>query len=327
MESTRITLTAELRARAATGHDGFGKPTEDMLNPTLPGAGAIRSTANDMLKYLAANLGLTESRLTPMMQKTHEPRLKIKGQDGAENQGLAWVSAGDLVWHTGGTSGFAAFAGFNKKQRRGIVVLSNSSAGRGVYSLVNLLLNSDWHSDKRPIFTRGKLSAPQPPPVFVKLDDAALNAFVGRYQLQSGQVFNITREQNHLILLPARRGGLELYPESETKLSCPLFQFEVTMLKDDKGRIIGVTTTCGESDFTGRALRIAEHGALRSYPKTPMWLLAGGSLLLLSAFAFMARRHFRLNGDRRAGRRLHLIGLPTSLRILTRVEFENFKPS
>lgn len=295
MESTRVTLTPESKVRTATGHDWFGTPVEDMVNPTLAGAGTIRSTANDMLKYLSANLGLTESPLTLLMQKTHETRLKIKSQDGAENQGLAWVSAGDLVWHAGGTSGFATFAGFNKKQRRGIVVLSNSSAGRGVYSIVNLLLNSDWHSDKRPTFAQAKPSTPPPLPVFVKLNETRLDAFVGRYRLPSGQVFNITREQDHLILLPERRGGLELHAESETKVSCPLFPFEVVLLKGDKGEVIGVTTACGEPDFTGKATRLSPHGALRSHPKTTVWFLVGCGLLLSFAFAAMARKHWRLN--------------------------------
>jgi serine-type D-Ala-D-Ala carboxypeptidase/endopeptidase len=291
MESTRITLTPELKGRAAIGHDGFGKPTEDMVNPTLAGAGAIHSTVNDMLKYVSANLGLTESSLTALIQETHDTRLKNKNQDGAENQGLAWVSAGDLVWHAGGTSGFAAFAGFNKKQRRGIVVLSNSSAGRGVYSIVNLLMNSDWHPDKRPVFTYTKPSAPAPPPTFVKLNATALDAFAGRYQLASKQVFNITREQDHLILLPERRGGLELYPESETKLSCPLFQFEVAILKNERGQTIGVTTTCGERDFTGTALRISSRGTEAAFRKTTAWLLTGSGLLLLIAAVLVARRH------------------------------------
>jgi CubicO group peptidase (beta-lactamase class C family) len=260
MASTRITLTPELKARLATGHDWFGKPAATQDLGALSGAGGIHSTANDMLKYLSANLGLTESRLTPLMQKTQETRLKIKVQDGAENQGLAWVSAGDLIWHAGGTSGFSSFAGFNRKERRGIVVLFNSSAGRGVYPVVNLLLNADWRADKRPTVTPIARPAFPPAPVFVKLDGAALDTFVGRYQLASGHVFRLSREQDHLIMLPERRGGLELYPESEAKVSCPYFQFEVTLLKDAKGEIIGVTTACPEPDFTGKAMRVPPSG-------------------------------------------------------------------
>ena len=61
MESTRITLTPELKARFATGHNRFGEPVRHWDVPTLAGAGALRSTANDMLKYVSANLGLTLS--------------------------------------------------------------------------------------------------------------------------------------------------------------------------------------------------------------------------------------------------------------------------
>src|SRR6185295_11640350 len=65
MDSTRITLTPELKARSATGHGWFGKPQEDAIfHETTLGEGALRSTAKDMLKFISANLGLTQTPLT-----------------------------------------------------------------------------------------------------------------------------------------------------------------------------------------------------------------------------------------------------------------------
>jgi CubicO group peptidase (beta-lactamase class C family) len=74
MESTRERLTPQMRARLATGHDRSGKAVSNWDIPTLAGAGALRSTANDMLKFLAANLGLTKSKLLPAMQRAHAGR-------------------------------------------------------------------------------------------------------------------------------------------------------------------------------------------------------------------------------------------------------------
>jgi len=51
----------EMLARLANGHNQALKPVPNWDLPTLAGAGALRSTVNDMLKFVAANLGLTKS--------------------------------------------------------------------------------------------------------------------------------------------------------------------------------------------------------------------------------------------------------------------------
>src|ERR1700722_8678275 len=60
MDSSTITLSAENKKRLAEGHDAELKPVKNWDLDALAGAGAIRSTANDMLKFLAANMGLTD---------------------------------------------------------------------------------------------------------------------------------------------------------------------------------------------------------------------------------------------------------------------------
>ena len=65
MSDTTITLSAGLAERFATPHDDKLKPTSPWDFTGLAGAGAIRSTARDMLKYAAANLGLVKTPLVP----------------------------------------------------------------------------------------------------------------------------------------------------------------------------------------------------------------------------------------------------------------------
>ncbi len=65
MADTRITLTPEMKARLAVGHSEALAPVENWDLPTLAGAGALRSTANDILTFLAANLGFIK---TPLAQ-------------------------------------------------------------------------------------------------------------------------------------------------------------------------------------------------------------------------------------------------------------------
>src|SRR6185295_15059629 len=68
MDSTRITLTPELKSRFATGHNQFGEAVLSWDRQTQLGGSALRSTANDLLKFVSANLGLAPSPLTPVME-------------------------------------------------------------------------------------------------------------------------------------------------------------------------------------------------------------------------------------------------------------------
>ncbi|HKB14403.1 MAG TPA: serine hydrolase domain-containing protein, partial [Vicinamibacterales bacterium] len=67
MTSTTIVLSPELKARLAVGHSPTLQPVANWDLPTLAGAGALRSTTNDLLTFLAANLGYAQSSLAPAM--------------------------------------------------------------------------------------------------------------------------------------------------------------------------------------------------------------------------------------------------------------------
>jgi hypothetical protein len=99
--------------------------------------------------------------------------------------------------------------------------------------------------------------------VFVKVDGKALDAFTGRFRLGSGAIIRIIREEDHLMMLPERRGGLKLRPESESKASCPSFRFEVTLIKDDNAKVTGLTVSCPDPDYTGSAWKLnsEQHGS------------------------------------------------------------------
>lgn len=129
MSDTAIELTRGMKARLAVGHNQNLKPVANWDIPTLAGAGALRSTVNDLLKFVAANLGLTKSPLGTAMEKAHQPQHET-GTPGLE-VGLGWHILkrfdSEIVWHNGGTGGYHSFVGFNKAKRKGVVVLSNST--------------------------------------------------------------------------------------------------------------------------------------------------------------------------------------------------------
>lgn len=132
MESTRITPTPEMRARMSTGHDEKGKRAANFSLQVMASAGAMLSTAADLLKYLSANLGFTQSSFRPLMDQMQVIRHRNQPEFGTT--ALPWYDWGvwippqsEILGHGGGTGGCSTFIGFDRKNRRGVVVLSNQT--------------------------------------------------------------------------------------------------------------------------------------------------------------------------------------------------------
>jgi len=128
MPSTGITLTDEQLPRLAQGHDAWGEPVSNWDLPTLAGAGALRSTVNDLLNYAAANLPGSKGGLTGAMREAQRPRRLIATGDSI---GLAWITTHTrrvaITWHNGGTGGYRGFVGLDRREKRAVVILANSA--------------------------------------------------------------------------------------------------------------------------------------------------------------------------------------------------------
>lgn len=128
MTHTGITLTPWMKAHLAQGHNAAGAVVPNWDLPTLAGAGALRSTMNDMLRFARANLEGNAGRLQKVMQQTHQPR----GPTTTPNLSVAlgWhirrMNEHDIVWHNGGTAGYRTWLGFDASRRIAAVVLTNS---------------------------------------------------------------------------------------------------------------------------------------------------------------------------------------------------------
>jgi CubicO group peptidase (beta-lactamase class C family) len=135
MTVTALEVDPSHAARVARGHDTAGaKPTPVppwTWNKTssLAGAGGLRSTAREMTRFVAANAGLVESKLSAALRDTQQER----SDAGSPRMGigLGWhirkSDAGAVVWHNGGTGGFHSFCGFDPATKTGVVVLANGN--------------------------------------------------------------------------------------------------------------------------------------------------------------------------------------------------------
>lgn len=217
MESTVVTLTPALKARLATGYDPNLAPVSNWDMGVLEGAGALRSTANDLLKLLAAELGYAQTPLKADMEAMLATRRGV-GQPKAE-QALGWqvltFPQGEIVNHNGGTGGYRTYVAFDPKRRLGVVVLSNSESVVGVDDIGNYLMSG------RPV---AELPPPPPPApssgphTAIQVAPKVLAGYVGRYQLAPQIVITITLEDGRLYAQLTDQGRYEVFPEAPTKV-------------------------------------------------------------------------------------------------------------
>ena len=76
MASTTVTPTQEMSSRLSTGHNYLLEPVSGTKANIFAPAGALRSTVNDLLKFLSAVLGYTQTPLAPAIRVTldvHRP--------------------------------------------------------------------------------------------------------------------------------------------------------------------------------------------------------------------------------------------------------------
>ena len=229
MSSTRLTLTPELKARLAPGHDAAGSTVENWDFQALAGCGGLRSTANDLLKFLAANIGLTNSALSNAMTAAQRPR---HGSGFLRKIGLVWQieTALGTTWHNGGTGGYHSYIGFKKDPRRAVVVLANSA--NNIDDLGQYLLGD-----------RSDVADFQPPKAHktAKVDPRIYDNYAGQYNFPiPGLTLTVTRKDSRLFVRLTGQQDIEIFPETETYYFCKVVDAQLTFEKDSTGAVKNV---------------------------------------------------------------------------------------
>jgi CubicO group peptidase (beta-lactamase class C family) len=206
MPSTRVTLSPELTQRLAAGHDAGLVTVPGWDQAVLAGAGALHSSANDLLTFLAAVMGYTHTPLQPallsMLATTRPTGMPF------QEVGLAWEvdtrGGGKLIWKNGGTGGYRTFIGFSPATRIGVVALSNAATGPGADDIAMHLLDARY-----PLFV------PDAPPKQAAVETDRLDNYAGRYELAPNFIITVSREGNELFAQGTGQPRLSLYAKSD----------------------------------------------------------------------------------------------------------------
>jgi CubicO group peptidase (beta-lactamase class C family) len=246
MSDTRITLTAADSARLAAGHNAGGRTVPVWDLASLQGAGALRSSAADMLRYLAANIAAhvdsASSRpLAAALRLTHEPRHSLgPGADIALAWGRSVTTRGDTVYsHDGGTGGHRSFAAFDPARHVAVIVLSASAAD--VNDIGRHLLD-----DSYPL-TRERVAITLPP--------EALDGLVGEYALTPEFNITITREGTQLYLQATGQPRFPLYAESENIFFLRVVEAQVAFTRGPDGNATMLTLHQGGASTPGQRVK------------------------------------------------------------------------
>ena len=233
LADTRITLTPDLRARLARGHAGEREASNWDLD-ALAGAGALRSTAADLTRLLAAAAGLLSTsldsafRLTEAIQGGAGPTMRI---------GLGWHVVGNdtstAYWHNGGTGGYHTFIGFDPRRRIGVVVLSNSS--QSIDDIGFHVLNPT-----------APLVAVR---VAVPLPADSLDTYVGEYRLAPAFVIGVKKDSGGLVAQATGQGANPIYPSARDEFFFRVVDAQLSFVRDSTGRVSSLILHQGGRDL------------------------------------------------------------------------------
>ena len=244
MHETLVTVPAEARSRLSIGHDAALDSVPAWNFDALAGAGALRSTANDMLTWLGAQLDTGAGPLARAVTLARTPRTPATG---ATRLALGWIVGGSakhpIWWHNGGTGGFRSFAAFDPSRNVAVIVLSNSS--QTVDDIGAHLLNPAI-----PI-----VLPVRPPRTTVALSTTALDRVAGTYPLNPGFVLAVTREGDSLYVQATGQPKLRLVALAENHFIAPSANAELVFDLSEPG--------------VARHVTLRQNGAMVTAPRMP----------------------------------------------------------
>lgn len=222
MSDTVVTLSDEQQRRFAPPYNGEKKAAAWHLT-ALAGAGALRSSSTDLLKFGAALLSPSGTQIKEALELMQRPL----AEDGAMGYGimLDTVDGESVREHNGATGGYRALLQMIPGRRTVRVVLSNN-ASVDPSRIVSAMRNErprTVESDK-----------------VIKAED--LGAYEGVYNMGPKMRFTVVRHGDQLWTQLTGQGFLRLYAhEKEDRFFLKAVAAELQFHRGTDGRVLSLT--------------------------------------------------------------------------------------
>lgn len=234
MSDTTVKLRDDQLKRLAKPYDAGLSPSHNWDLDVLVGAGGIRSSMNDMLKFAQAALSEDDRPVVKAIHKAWEP-VPAKGdatKPSGQKIGLAWLIAGDgqTRWHNGQTGGYSSALFINPIGKKAVVVLSNTATDKTTIVAEKVL---------QSLF--GMKVAPVEVSKAIDLPAETLQRYAGQYQLAPGAILTISVEDGKLMAQLTGQPKFPVFAKSETEFFFRVVDAQLTFEVNEKGEATQLT--------------------------------------------------------------------------------------
>lgn len=232
MDMTGFTLEGRRADWAVQGHRAGEVVSPWNSTAAIDGAGGLRSSMEDMLRYLEANVGPYDSELRRAMAVAHTAQRAFLEGRGI---GLGWRTyyqeGREFIQHGGGTGGFSSFIGFDPMNKIGFVLLTNTG---------------QFGDD----IGRHFLHLGQPLDLTViEVTPDVLASYTGQYAYRDDRsMFVRFEDEGYLTTQTPGNARVRLYPESKTSFFAKRHPWRISFDVSEDGEVTGVT-----SEYLGTA--------------------------------------------------------------------------
>ena len=219
----------QILANRASGYSRRGETlvNADYADRNVPfAAGGLYSTVEDLYKWQAS---------FDTEQLLKKASIEAIFTPDKKNYGYGWGIGSyrnhKLVTHGGSIEGFQSHIFRFPDDRAAVIVLLNSDSVLAQVPAVDL--NAILFGEKYELPREQKE---------VALDAKILDAYVGKYEVAPNVVLTVARDGDQLTLIsPGQTRGAALLAESETAFFIRIADLKVNFVKDESGKVTGLT--------------------------------------------------------------------------------------
>lgn len=274
LSESRTSMISEERFEDnyANGYDEWSRSLGHQQRKTASAAGSMQTTISDFTRFVLAVIGgkglrkeTREMMLSPQIRILSEhqfPTLEASTRDANQGirlsyglaWGLYWSAYGKAFFKEGHDEGFRNYAVVFDEPKSGMVIMTNSSNGEGIFKeLLETLLGDTFTPIEWEGYTPYNELPPRVPlPLHkeVTVETGKLERLVGDYSPGPGVMLVVTRKDGHLSMTENDEPAEDVFPEAELQFFSKNSDDVVTF----------------ELDGNGRAARLVIHTGGRTIP-------------------------------------------------------------
>jgi CubicO group peptidase (beta-lactamase class C family) len=229
MSETGTSTDRSQQARLAPPHTVDRLADRNWDLNAFVGAGGIRSTTSDMLRFIRANLFPSDDAVGQAIELAWKQQAPASKESFA--MGLGWHIArdGETRWHNGQTGGYHTMLLIDRRSDSGVILLCNTATGE-VDALAESIIR----------VMAGATEQPRVFPAPVVIDPATVARLSGEYRISPTFALTVRAAGEKLYVRATNQPEARVYPESETQWRYRIVDAKLTFDLPAQGPATGI---------------------------------------------------------------------------------------